>query len=496
MELTEQTIAKLASALQALADNTGARSKAISGTPDYQSIFGVGGFFSNFGLDNTVVNGALTPRGIGDLIPAIGTNVLFPVFPYLTGFEDDGAAEPAGPCDDAPGGVIETCHQTAAFGRVTRGSKEMEVNELANILNGHLTTDLRLLGDVISPGHQLMPQQGVNQGAMLRQVVQTQMVIIAIMFQRWLTRQIWSGNPVNSNVGGGYAEFPGLDILISTNKVDAFTGVACPALYSDIKDFGYNSIDSSTPDILAYVSAMEFYLRSIAEMTNLMPVDWVIAMRRELFFELTAVWPCRYLTNRCAPSMYTAADGALRPGGAVVINDNNNVAMRDAMREGNYLTINGRNIPVVLDDGIPEDTNVTDARLLPGEYASDIYFLPIRAKGMSALYWEYMDYTPSVAEANSVMQGTAQFWATDGGRYLWSSQQRNYCWKIQAKIQPRVILKTPQLAGRIQNVKYAPLQHLREPFQDSPYFMKGGNEEYTNSITDLYSDWNLPLPRN
>jgi hypothetical protein len=124
--------------------------------------------------------------------------------------------------------------------------------------------------------------------------------LIAIAFQQWLTRRFWTGNPVNNNVGGGYAEFPGMDILVSTNKVDAFTGVTCPALYSDVKDFAFNAVDSATPDILNYLSMMEFYLRHIAERTNLMPVDWVLAMRPELFFELTAVWPCKYLTYRCA----------------------------------------------------------------------------------------------------------------------------------------------------------------------------------------------------
>jgi len=480
--MENEVLLQLAKAVQALADTTD-KKKSLTGIADAQLIFGPGGFFSNFGIDNTVVNASLTPRGMGDLIPAMGTNILYPVFPYLTGFEEDGTAEPAGPCDDAPGGVIETCHQTAAFGRVARGSKEMEVNDLMQILNGHLTTDLRLMGDVINPGHALMPTQGVNQNDMLKQVVQTQMVIIAIAFQRWLTRKLWTGSPVNNNVGGGYAEFPGLDTLISTNKVDAFTGIACPALYSDIKDFAYNAVDSGSPDILNYISMMEYYLRHIAERTNLMPVDWVIAMRPELFFELTAVWPCKYLTYRCADA--AGAD-------VTVMNDDTNVRMRDEMRNGNFLLVNGRKITVITDDGIFEDNNETSAYCAAGEYASDIYFIPVKAKGMPVLYWEYLDYTEGVSQANAVTQGKGQFWATDGGRYLWAMQNQNYCFKIQAKIQPRVILKTPQLAGRIQNVKYSPLQHLRSPFEDSPYFMKGGNEEYTNSIASLYSDWNLP----
>jgi len=48
------------------------------------------------------------------------------------------------------------------------------------------------------------------------------------------------------------------------------------------------------------------------------------------------------------------------------------------------------------------------------------------------------------------------------------------CFKIQAEVEPRLVLRTPQLAARIQNVKYVPLQHVREPDFDSPYRYKGG----------------------
>src|SRR3972149_517370 len=46
------------------------------------------------------------------------------------------------------------------------------------------------------------------------------MLEVGIAFQRKLLRQVYTGNPANNNVGGGYREFPGLDILIGTDKVD------------------------------------------------------------------------------------------------------------------------------------------------------------------------------------------------------------------------------------------------------------------------------------
>jgi len=42
------------------------------------------------------------------------------------------------------------------------------------------------------------------------------------------------------------------------------------------------------------------------------------------------------------------------------------------------------------------------------------------------------------------------------------------------KTEQRVILRTPQLAGRIDYVMYEPTQHLRSPYADSDYFQDGG----------------------
>jgi len=461
-----------------LAAQQGYAEKTVSGTPDVQLIFGPNGIFSNFGLDDTVINAGISPRGISGLLPAFGTEVTNPVYAFITGFESDGEAEVNGVCDDAPGGVIEVAHQTAQFGRVARGSQEMEVNELMQVLNGKLTTNLRVQGSMLGQGHQLLTGEANDGPAFIQSVLQTQMVIVGVLFQRWLARQVFTGNPANNSLGGGYKEFPGLDMLISTGKIDAFSGTAAPALDSDVKDFAYNPVDGASPDILQYISMMHYYLMHVGERTGLAPVDHVLIMRPQLFFELTAVWPCKYLTNRCANAAGT---------NVVVLNDETNTSYRDQMRNGSFLWVNGVKLPVITDDGIYEDNAATTDQLNPGQFASDIYFLPVRARSMPVAYWEYLDYTRAMSET-AAMQGR-QWWATDGGRYLWTMQQLNYCFKLQGKIEPRLVLRTPHLAGRITNVRYSPLQHLRSWDEDSPYFKKGGDESYSTP-PDYYSEWN------
>jgi hypothetical protein len=65
------------------------------------------------------------------------------------------------------------------------------------------------------------------------------------------------------------------------------------------------------------------------------------------------------------------------------------------------------------------------------------------------------------------------FW-TDDGIFLWAIENQKYCYKLSLKTEQRVILRTPQLSGKIQNVKYVPLQHLRSSDPDSEYWADGG----------------------
>jgi len=160
----------------------------------------------------------------------------------------------------------------------------------------------------------------------------------------------------------------------------------------------------------------------------------------------------------------------------VVIDGKSLVDERNAIRQGMVINLNGENVRVVLDDGIPESNNANDANCQAGEYASDVYLLPIRyLGGRPAMRIEYKDYrfiTGEIAATNDMIGGFYQ--PSPDGRFSYSLVRDGRCFKIQAETEPRLVLKTPQLAARIQNVEYIPLQHLREPDPDGSYFFKGG----------------------
>jgi hypothetical protein len=284
--------------------------------------------------------------------------------------------------------------------------------------------------------------------------------------ERVLAGQLWNGTPANNNAGGGYKEFPGLSSQIATGQMDAHSGALCPALDSDVKDFALDLVGGAGRDIVEYLSMLEAYLYFNADRMGLTPWTAVIVMRPELWFVLSEIWPCAYNVNKCA-SVVTDVNGQ------VVVSGTDMVRYRDEMRNGMYIDINGRRYAVVTDTSIFEFSNVNNANLLPGEFASSIFFVPLTIRGgFPVTYIENLDYRATTPDV-SLLGTPPDFW-TDDGRYYWAIEFKKWCYKLSVKTEERVILRTPQLAGRIDNVKYQPLQHFRSPDPTSPYFKDGG----------------------
>lgn len=456
-----------------------------SGTPSTPYYTGPGGLFGVPGLERDVISTRILPRGFASVLPASPTNVMYPLFAYLTGFQAETGTDPDGVCDDPKtAGPGKSCLQTAQFGRYSFQTRELEINRVGQQINRGEFQDLRLLNDPLITGD-VNTTPGVVGSPDFKREVLMRMLEVGISFQNKLMRQLWEGNPANGNANGGYLEFPGLDILIGTGKVDALTGYSCPSLDSDIKNFNYKLVDDMDADIVNVLTSMFRYVSWIADRTNLTPVTWNWVMRPNLFYELTKVWPCSYLTSGCQ----------FRDSTGITIQNvsaNDQISMRDAMRNGQYLLIDGQQVPVVLDDAIDEDTSTTSRNVTEGCFASDIYLVPMTIRGGARVtYWEYFNYSdgPMQAVADGNLQ--SDFW-TDGGRFLWHKKPPiNWCVQWLAKIEPRIILRTPHLAGRLQNVQYCPLQHTRDPFNDDPYFVNGGVTSARSQQT-LYHEWTDP----
>jgi hypothetical protein len=241
---------------------------------------------------------------------------------------------------------------------------------------------------------------------------------------------------------------------------------------SYIKDFAYNAICGTTLDIVEYLSAMMYFLESLASSTGMAPVRYVLAMRPQMWHELSACWPCSYMTNHCNTSPTATAIGT------VVVTGGEQVAMRDSMRRDLKIPINGIWYDVVLDTGIVENNAATDAHLVPGQFSSNIYALPLSVAGnFPTLYREYVDYRAAASD-EAFLRGRNMWFNTDAGMYSWSYLEKRWCYSLSLKTEQRIVLRAPQLAGALQNIMISPLQHLRDPQpvdgSYSPYSVDGG----------------------
>ena len=453
--------------------------KAPTGTPTTNYTHGPGGLFGVAGLDQQVISTHIAPRGISSMLQVNPTIYTDPQYPYITGYEEtSGQTEPTGVCDTCISGVTESCIQTAPLGRICRESKEIEINRTFQRINpGEM--DLTVVNAMLGRDTPLIPSELSAEDALNIQWAWA-MREVGIFMQRKLVPLVWQGNPTNNTAGGGYKEFIGLDTLIGTSKVDALTGTRCNGLDSDVKNFGYKDIAYTEGNgsfrIVEYINMVAKYLDHNADRQGLKPVQWVMALRPEAWHELLKVYPTAY---------YTTRDVVLPTNNVMHLSAIDVANLRNEMAQGMFIdTIAGR-IPVVTDDGIFEHDSTNNANVPAGSFASTFYFVPLTYLGSSpGTYWEYLDYRNAQREL-ARLNNTDRFWFSDSGRFMWTQEDQKWCTTVSGKVEPRIVLRVPQLAGKIENVLYTPVQHLRSYDQDSSYFFKGGVES-----RDAPSLWN------
>lgn len=449
------------------------------GAPVGPYVHGPGGLFGVRGLERGVISThTQIVESLGEVIPIVPSVDMDPLFPYITGFLRSDQQEKNAVCDNPPQAAnMKTGILTSQFGRKEFKTRQVELNRIGQHINRGEFFDLSLLnGPLVNQlGGLMQSTYGLSQqaAALGGREILMRMIEVAVAYQRFTCPQVYTGNPSNNSAGGGYKEWMGLDLLISTSKRDAVTGVALPSLYSDVKNFNYGNVaTASNPDIVRTITTILRILKRKAVTQNLNPVEFAIVMREPLFYEVTRVWPCIYNTDGCSfPN--TAA------GGNIVLNDDFQVRMRDDMRNNKYLLVDGARVRVIVDDCIMEETTADNAAIPLGGFSSDIYIVPLSARGgtIRTLYWEYYDYRTAVTPSVSDGRAGSFFW-TDSGAFLWGIKPPdNWCVEWISKMEARLILRTPQLAGRLQNVVYIPLQHPDDPLPSQPYHVNGGNSQ-------------------
>lgn len=445
-----------------------------SGTPEGPYIYGPGGVFGvGYALQQDVLSTRMEPKGLLAELPWYPSIDDFPVWAYLTGWVNETYVPPTEVCEppSAPG-APKTCTVSYPFGRYTFRTRETEANRIGRRINRGEMRDLRFVNDPI--GGTLATLLGfTGTEAMLRgNELAARMVDAGIQAQNILAPQTYTGDTAN-NDGEAYKEFKGLDLSITATINDFLNpSVSCPSLASIVVDFDNEKIDDPTQDIVGLFSEIMGEIQDRAEMMNFNinfenREEFSIEMARVLFWQLTKIWPCGYITNGCA---------ALA-GDIAAVDASDQVAMRDAMRNGKFLWINGLKVAVVVDDGITEVAGDGDP-IDVGCYGSNIYFTTRRVNnGVETLYVEYADYTQ--LEEQLAESRYFNIWS-DNGIFLWTSVP-NLVWCLAAvgKVEPRLVNLTPFLDAKVTNVQYCPDSRVthRRALPSNPGYVNGGVED-------------------
>jgi hypothetical protein len=457
----------------------GLTTKAAGSSPTYNSYgYNAGGMFAQPGLERALLSAMMLPVfGLQAMLPVVPNNNTNPLYGIVTGSGKATGTNPIGPCDPPKtAGLSTLCTHSAYFGRFSMKTPTIDITAIGKVPNRAVPMDLQLMNTPFNAGsNPLLPTLPAGggldgMGGLIASEVQKILFEFAVSWALEFGTKVYTGNPTNNTSGGGYKEFYGMDILFNTGRKDAVTGVLCPAADSIVYDFASANISGSPTNQTALINRMVYIWRNLkfkAKRQGLWPVKWALTMPDQLFYEITAFWPCNYLTNQCQ----TAVTGSSNV--QIQVTGNEAVQMRDEMRAGNFLWLDGDKVDVVIDEAIiPTTANGTD-------YVAPMYFVPLNVLGRTPVtFLEYFNYDESGAamDAAKILAPTGFFSTSDNGRFFWTKEAPTvWCVDLIALMEPRLKVLTPQLGARILNIKYTPLMVTDSPWPGDTNYKAGGS---------------------
>lgn len=439
---------------------------------------GPGGTFSFPGMDQQVFNAMMLPHtGLQAILPFRLTNVTDPVYSIVTGVTATSGEDPTNECDDPPfAGATKLCMHTAPLGRISLKTRTYNIEHAGEITNRGEFMDLSLVGNPLTNAAVPSMPTPVTAADALRNEASKALFELAA---GWATRyapMLYTGSPLNNTAGGGYKEYHGFQRLINTGYQDLEKGVACPAADSLVVPFGNQLITSATADIVGKIQRTSYMLQVIASRTGMGEVRWVLSVPYSLFYDLSEVWAYYYWT-RVLPqlSFSNSFQLSLNAGDATTLRDQ----MRGDMgaRTGQFLPINGTPVQVVLDDSIPT------TEIAPGVFSGDIYLIPLTVRAGQGIvtFMEMFNWASpnGPMEMASILAPGGHYYTSDAGAYMWHRlPPHNLCVESAVWSRPRLVVRTPYLAGRITGVAWSPqISHERSPFHSSGYHVNGGRTD-------------------
>lgn len=459
-------------------------------------LHGTGGLFNRRDRENPVFAAMMTPNaGVADALPVFngarnldnnfgGVDWAFEslITGQTAGALDTFANQPTTPCADGPvAGLMKFCSIANTLGNYKMSTREVEINRAGRVSD--MTDAFTVQVANVMPKSVFGTPDGTPslQNAVSNELA-SRIWEMVTGFQRMFYGRVFIGSPAN-NVGTA-ADIVGLDTHINAgNKVDSLSSQVCTAANSDVKSFG-NAVVGSATNIVRYLEMVDAFVTYKARRQGLGTPTYLIAMRPELWQEITQIIPAQKLQQVIAVIATMGATTHANIDANQVYNERN--LMRDSM----MIPLNGRMVRVVVDDTIAE-TSLGNIAGVP-TYKSTIYGIPLTVLGgMPVTFWEFFNHDNAQARAiQTAAQGLT--WTTDGGMFRWTSEFAKGCLKLNATFTPRLRMRTPQIAWRVDNVAYQPMQHFESWDPTSSYFTDGGVT--TGGANKYYTPWSTTTP--
>ncbi len=283
---------------------------------------------------------------------------------------------------------------------------------------------------------------------------------IGVEFERSLDVSLVLGNNSSAlGTHGWWADFNGLDLQIKTGYTDADTGLVCPAMDSAVisHNAGVSTTASDGRNIVQELGDLFYGLRQRASKFMMPDTQWAIVMREEAFRSFVEAYSCLYYLHGCSGAQYAENN----------IDQISTNTLRERMELGRYIRVNGTPVPVVFSEGITQSTPSSNT------FQSDMYVVPVSWRGQPLLRAEYHPMDNASTTEFSNFQGEGVDTLNNG---LWMVANRNagLCKEYHFALMMRLILETPFLAGRIDDLQYTFSAPIRNALPGASFYSDGG----------------------
>lgn len=430
-----------------------------------QSNEALGGIFSSPGVRPQRFSAVQRPRTFMNVLKPRPSEFNEEILEIMTGVTAGTGTNASGFCADPPTpGQAATCKQTFFFGSWYEKTQLNSVSQL-----GQLRNRAEVPGQILNAG----PEENPLVPDIMYRIMDTRS---QLQYELYTLGMDYARNLELVGIQGDYSkdytsanhgfikEFDGIDKQIKTGHVDP-TGTACAALDSIVINFNGNLIGTSVGggdprNITQVISDLDYAARDRGKYVGMENASWGFIMRRELFRSLTDFYANTYATSRFQTNTLTA--------GTPIIQTDSANKLRLEMLNGQFLLVEGVPVPVLFSDGI----------VIAGQgnstYESDIYYVPFEWEGFPLINLEFFNMANLYADEYAGFVGMDRYKVLNGGMYRVGYRSTGTCDEYHFTSRMRLILETPFLAGRIDNVSFAYYAATRDAMPGSSFYVNGG----------------------